>query len=133
MLFQTFIVNISQVKIFVDSVQSCWCAYLLHALLKPGGDDSYCPLSKQIQGWRIKYDIEGIYEGRICRCSRVKSKQLCSHIFTEGKKCVLHKYVRTYLYRAYSNHYGKGKPHHVIVSARKTINCLKKQWLMMKK
>ena len=28
---------------------------------KPRGADSYCPLSKQVQGWRVKYDLEGIY------------------------------------------------------------------------
>ena len=73
-----------------------------------------------MQEWREKYDLVGVCEDIISKCSRSTAKQLYSHVYQEQDRCILHKSVQNYLCCSYSNYYGRRQPHQTIVSAKKT-------------
>ena len=105
-----------EIRNFTTSLLMC---IPLTSVFNPRGENSHCPLSKQMQEWREKYDLVGVCEDIISKCSRSTAKQLYSHVYQESDRYILHWSVQNYLYRAYSNYYGRGQPHRAIVSSKK--------------
>ena len=105
-----------EIRNFTTSLLMC---IPLTSVFNPRGENSHCPLSKQMQEWREKYDLVGVCEDIISKCSRSTAKQLYSHVYQEQDRCILHKSVQNYLYRAYTNYYGISQPHQAIASSKK--------------
>ena len=103
------------IRKFTTSLLTC---IPLTSAFKPHGRKSYCPLSKKMQGCREKHNLDYICKDRVCKCSMATSKELYTHVYQESERFFLHKNIQNYLYRAYSNYYGRSQHHYTIVSAK---------------